>query len=148
MAIFFRGKFPSGRVSANFKLPGGGDPLEPKVQVAWMDDSGRAGLRFFDLTKELREQLDQWLTAQCEKAEKRIAIPPLTKFHHVAQISATRTGQVVRYATQAAGIFTRLGNRCVCPLPGLPQSIRTWDWPMGSLVSAWRFQCRMGLVTT
>jgi len=69
MAIFFRGKFPSGSVSANFKLPGGGSPLETKVQVAWMDDSGRAGLRFFDLPKDLRGQLDQWLTAQCEKAE-------------------------------------------------------------------------------
>ncbi len=69
MAIFFRGKFPSGRVSANFKLPGGGSPLEPKVQVAWMDDSGRTGLRFFDLPKDLRGQLDQWLAAQCEKAE-------------------------------------------------------------------------------
>jgi hypothetical protein len=43
-----------------------------------MDDSGRAGLRFFDLTKESREQLDQWLTAQCEKAEKtvQLASPP------------------------------------------------------------------------
>jgi CheY-like chemotaxis protein len=71
MAIFFRGKFPSGRVSANFKLPGDDSSLEPKLQVAWMDDSGRAGLRFFDLTKESREQLDQWLTAQCEKPKKR-----------------------------------------------------------------------------
>ena len=71
MAIFFRGKFPSGSVSATFNLPGGASPLEPKVQVAWMDDSGRAGLRFADLNKELREQLDQWLTAQFEKAVKR-----------------------------------------------------------------------------
>jgi CheY-like chemotaxis protein len=71
MAIFFRGKFPSGSVSATFNLPGGASPLEPKVQVAWMDDSGRAGLRFADLNTGLREQLDQWLTAQCEKAVKR-----------------------------------------------------------------------------
>ena len=71
MAIFFRGKFPSGSVSATFNLPGGASPLEPKVQVAWMDDSGRAGLRFVDLNKGLREQLDPWLTAQCEKAVKR-----------------------------------------------------------------------------
>ncbi len=71
MAIFFRGKFPSGGVSANFKLPGVATPLEPKVQLAWMDDSGRAGLQFFDLAKDLREQLDQWLTEQCKNAEKR-----------------------------------------------------------------------------
>jgi c-di-GMP-binding flagellar brake protein YcgR len=71
MAIYFRGKFPSGSVSANFKLPMSPDPLEPKVQVAWMDDSGRAGLRFVDFSKGSRAQLDQWLTEQCQKAEKR-----------------------------------------------------------------------------
>ena len=71
MAIFSRGKFPPGSLSANFKLPGTSTPLEPKVQVAWMDDSGRTGLRFFDLSKGLREQLDQWLTEQCEKVKKR-----------------------------------------------------------------------------
>jgi len=71
MAIFFRGKFPSGRVSANFKLPGVATPLEPKVQLAWMDDSGRAGLQFVDVAKDMRDQLDQWLTEQCKNAERR-----------------------------------------------------------------------------
>ena len=71
MAIFFRGKFPLGSLSANFKLPGAATPLEPKVQVAWMDDSGRAGLRFFDVAKDMRDQLDQWLTEQCKNAERR-----------------------------------------------------------------------------
>jgi CheY-like chemotaxis protein len=71
MAIFFGGKFLLGSVSANFKLPGAATPLEPKVQVAWMDDSGRAGLRFVDLPKDSRAQLDHWLTERCEKAEKR-----------------------------------------------------------------------------
>jgi ActR/RegA family two-component response regulator len=71
MAIFFRGKFPSGSISANFKLPGVATPLEPKVQLAWMDDSGRAGLQFFDVAKDMRDQLDQWLTEQCKNAERR-----------------------------------------------------------------------------
>ena len=71
MAIFFRGRFPVGSVSANFKLPGTATPLEPKVLVAWMDDSGRAGLRFVDLPKGSREQLDQWLSEQCQKVDKR-----------------------------------------------------------------------------
>ena len=71
MAIFFRGRFPLGSVSANFRLPGAATPLEPKVQVAWMDDSGRAGLRFVDLPEGSREQLNQWLTEQCATAEKR-----------------------------------------------------------------------------
>ena len=52
-------------------LTGVATPLEPKVQLAWMDDSGRAGLQFFDLAKDLREQLDQWLTEQCKNAERR-----------------------------------------------------------------------------
>jgi hypothetical protein len=68
MAIFFRGKLPKGAVTtANFKLPGVATPLEPKVQIAWMDDSGRAGLRFTDLPKDSREQLDRWLASQLEK---------------------------------------------------------------------------------
>ena len=71
MAIFFRGKFPPGSISANFKLPGVATPLEPKVQLAWMDDSGRAGLQFFDVAKDMRDQLDQWLTEQCKNAERR-----------------------------------------------------------------------------
>jgi CheY-like chemotaxis protein len=72
MAIFFGGKFPlGGSVSANFKLPGAATPLEPKVQIAWMDDSGRAGLRFIDMPKGSQEQLGHWLTEQCEKTEKR-----------------------------------------------------------------------------
>jgi len=71
MAIFFRGKYPLGSVSANFKLPGTPTPLEPKLQVAWMDDSGRAGLRFVDFPKGSRDQLDHWLTEQCEKIDNR-----------------------------------------------------------------------------
>jgi DNA-binding response OmpR family regulator len=68
MAIFFRGKLPKGSIStAEFKLPGFATPLEPKVQIAWMDDSGRAGLRFTDMPKESREQLDQWLAAQLDQ---------------------------------------------------------------------------------
>ena len=61
---------PKGGVSTvSFKLPGAATPLEPKVQIAWMDDSGRAGLRFIDMSKESRAQLDAWLAEQCEKME-------------------------------------------------------------------------------
>jgi len=70
MAIFFRGSLPKGAVSTvSFKLPGAATPLEPKVQIAWMDESGRAGLRFIDVPKESRVQLDAWLNEQCEKME-------------------------------------------------------------------------------
>ena len=71
MAIFFRGPLPEGGVStASFKLPGAASALEPKVQIAWMDDSGRAGLRFTNMSKESRAQLDAWLAEQCEKMDK------------------------------------------------------------------------------
>lgn len=68
MAVFFRGPLPQGGVStASFKLPAAATALEPKVQIAWVDDSGRAGLRFTQMSKESREQLDAWLAEQCEK---------------------------------------------------------------------------------
>ena len=71
MAVFFRGPLPKGSVStASFKLPGAASSLEPKVQIAWMDDSGRAGLRFVDMPKDARAQLDSWLAEQCEKMDR------------------------------------------------------------------------------
>jgi DNA-binding NtrC family response regulator len=71
MAIFFRGQLPKGAIStANFKLPGTATPLEPKVQIAWMDESGHAGLRFSEMPKEALEQLNQWLAGQMEKTIK------------------------------------------------------------------------------
>jgi CheY-like chemotaxis protein len=72
MAIFFRGTLPQGSVSTvAFKLPGAATPLEPKVQIAWMDESGRAGLRFAEMSKDSRAQLDLWLGEQAEKMDKR-----------------------------------------------------------------------------
>ena len=71
MAIFFRGHLPKGGVSTvNFQLPGVATPLEPKVQIAWMDDSGRAGLRFTDMPKESHEQLNLWLAGQRKNGEQ------------------------------------------------------------------------------
>ena len=41
MAIFFRGPLPKGGVSTvSFNLPGSASTLEPKVHIAWMDESG------------------------------------------------------------------------------------------------------------
>ena len=68
MAIFFRGKLPKGAVSsANFKLSGVATPLEPKVQIAWMDDSGRAGLRFTDMAKGFPRTAGSLASRQSEK---------------------------------------------------------------------------------
>jgi hypothetical protein len=38
--------------------------------MAWMDESGRAGLRFIDMSKDSRAQLDRWLSEQAEKMGK------------------------------------------------------------------------------
>ena len=70
MAVFFRGKFPKGGLSkALFRLPGGEMPLETKAQIAWIDGTGRAGVRFIEMPKTTREQLDCWLTKHSEKSE-------------------------------------------------------------------------------
>ncbi len=72
MAIFFRGPLPKGSVSTvSFKLPGTASALETKVQIAWIDDAGRAGLRFIEIPKESRAQLDAWLAEQCEKMDQQ-----------------------------------------------------------------------------
>jgi CheY-like chemotaxis protein len=72
MAIFFRGPLPKGSVSSvSFKLPGHASALDTKVQIAWIDDSGRAGLRFIEITKESRTRLDAWLAEQCEKMDRQ-----------------------------------------------------------------------------
>jgi DNA-binding response OmpR family regulator len=71
MAIFFRGRLPrSGLSTVTFHLPGMATSLETKVNIAWMDDSGRAGLRFTIMSKAARRQLDEWLASQCHRLEK------------------------------------------------------------------------------
>lgn len=71
MAVFSRGKLPKGSLSkVVFRLPGGESPLEPKAQIAWLDDSGRLGLRFIDVPARTQEQLDRWLTEPADKPTK------------------------------------------------------------------------------
>jgi CheY-like chemotaxis protein len=71
MAILFRGQLPrSGLSTVGFKLPGTATALEPAANIAWMDESGRAGLRFTTVSKEARLQLDEWLAEQSFNLEK------------------------------------------------------------------------------
>jgi CheY-like chemotaxis protein len=72
MAIFFPGQLPrTGLSTVAFKLPGTAGSLEPKVSIAWMDESGRAGLRFAAVSKDARQQLDDWLAEQHENFKQR-----------------------------------------------------------------------------
>jgi CheY-like chemotaxis protein len=65
MAIRFRGKMPRGRISrVAFTLPGSEASFEPKVELAWVDGAGHAGLRFVELEKKSRRQLEEWLAEQ------------------------------------------------------------------------------------
>jgi CheY-like chemotaxis protein len=71
MAIFFRGQLPrSGLSKVAFKLPGAATPLEVSVNIAWMDESGRAGVRFTTMSKDARQHLEAWLAEQPVNLEK------------------------------------------------------------------------------
>ncbi len=72
MAIRFRGQLPKGAVTkVMFSLPGTQISMEPKGDIAWVDASGHAGLRFTELPANSREQLDRWLTDQLQAAAPR-----------------------------------------------------------------------------
>jgi len=62
MAITFRGKWLKGVVSkVSFSLPG--EPaMEAKAELAWVDGSGHAGIRFCGLSQSSRQKLERWLS--------------------------------------------------------------------------------------
>jgi len=70
MAILFGGKLPKANLSkVSFIIPGAATALECKAQFAWIDGTGRAGLRFAEIAKNSREQLERRLTEQFEKSQ-------------------------------------------------------------------------------
>jgi CheY-like chemotaxis protein len=72
MAIRFPGKFPRRGISkVVFTLPNTHICMEPKAEIAWVDGAGRAGIRFADLPRTSREQLDRWLAEQLSKTEQK-----------------------------------------------------------------------------
>jgi DNA-binding NtrC family response regulator len=65
MAIRFRGKLPRGSVSrVAFTLPASQISMEPKAELAWLEGVGGGGIRFMDLPRSSRQQLERWLTEQ------------------------------------------------------------------------------------
>jgi CheY-like chemotaxis protein len=60
----------TGFTSAVFTLPGRTASVECKAQLAWADGSGRAGIRFGQMSAVSREQLDRWLSEQMDKVER------------------------------------------------------------------------------
>jgi CheY-like chemotaxis protein len=70
MAIHYDGKLAkSGFTKSVFNLPGRSASVECKAELAWADGSGRAGVRFGEMSSVAREQLDRWLSEQMEKVE-------------------------------------------------------------------------------
>lgn len=69
MAITFGGQIPKRAISlVQFTLPTTNNTLQTKAELAWADDSGRAGIRFLALTQLSREHLERWLSTRMEAA--------------------------------------------------------------------------------
>jgi len=70
MAVIYRGKLPpNGLTRLVFTLPADGGVTECKASVAWVDGSGRAGLRFVDMPDAQKQKLDTWLEEQIKRQE-------------------------------------------------------------------------------
>jgi hypothetical protein len=62
MAIKVLGKLPEGSISkVVFTLPGASLATESRVDLAWADGAGRAGLRFVEMSQASQENLEHWL---------------------------------------------------------------------------------------
>jgi DNA-binding response OmpR family regulator len=65
MALGLTGKLPDSKIAkVIFTLPGMTFPMDPKAETAWADGTGRVGIRFLDMAKSSKEQLEKWLSQQ------------------------------------------------------------------------------------
>jgi CheY-like chemotaxis protein len=72
MAIHFDGKIAKNAISkVRFILPGTRTTMEHKVDIAWADGQGRAGLKFLEVLESCREQLESWIMRRIETAAAR-----------------------------------------------------------------------------
>jgi transcriptional regulator with PAS, ATPase and Fis domain len=58
-----------------FTLPGEVHPIESRGQIVWADAEGKAGIRFADITPELRDRLKRWLTDKQREEGWSVADP-------------------------------------------------------------------------
>jgi c-di-GMP-binding flagellar brake protein YcgR len=69
MALGVTGQLPDSKIArVIFTLPGMSFPMDPKAESAWADGTGRVGVRFLDMAKSSKEQLENWLAAQLPTA--------------------------------------------------------------------------------
>jgi len=68
MALDVAGRLPDTAIAkVIFTLSGMNLPMDPKAEVAWSDGTGRVGIRFLDMPKAAKEQLEKWLSEQLGK---------------------------------------------------------------------------------
>lgn len=89
-------------VHLNFKLPEMNTHIETTGQVVWPNDSGKGGgLRFINLTEEMRQRVKQWIARDASSA-------------------GTFTGQVTMHSGTAGGLGA-LERNLVQSLPALDE---------------------------
>jgi CheY-like chemotaxis protein len=59
--------YPSAAVSARFALPGAETEIEPHGEVAWANPNGQSGVRFTDLSENVRKTLREWVGANASE---------------------------------------------------------------------------------
>jgi DNA-binding response OmpR family regulator len=73
MAVRVLGKLPKdAKMEFRFTLPETNTSLELKGEVAWLDGTGHAGIRFVEVPQSSQYQLDHWLT---ERLQEEIPAP-------------------------------------------------------------------------
>ncbi len=55
--------YPSATIQTHFTLPDGTTEIRVRGEVAWANPNGQSGVRFIDLSEELRETLKNWVAA-------------------------------------------------------------------------------------
>jgi len=85
MAVSFSEPLPSSGLSkVSFFLPEMAAPLEFRADLAWADESGKAGLRFIDLPRKAQEAIEDWLTRQLAAKGKAASAKPLNALSALA----------------------------------------------------------------
>jgi PilZ domain len=59
--------YPSAIVIANFTLPESNNEIEVRGEVAWANPNGQSGVRFVDMTENLRTTLQTWVLAHAQE---------------------------------------------------------------------------------
>ena len=70
MAIRFRGRLPKAGLSkVSFTIPDLQTAMECKAELAWVDAGGWAGVRFVEMSRKSRQELERWLEKQITSAD-------------------------------------------------------------------------------